>query len=524
MNIALPPMLAPHRLCQAVAIGTAVAIGLLVPMWGDVKMLTLGIVILGFVGLACLLVLPNRRIWLVCAWAFALPLSLEKVFPIFKSEYPDFRISPLIVSGTDLALYLLIAGLLLEASVFRRKVFHWSAAITPFALLVGWVWVDYYLNWPTGEGVIQVIHWTKMLIFLVVFSSSIRTREELLTVLVTVAAAVLVQAAILGVSYVLKKHVGFSPKAAEASLISVPTSSAEESVITRATGTVGHPNQQAMYHVLFTVPIVALFMVRNWIWRIIVALVLLASLCAIIVTVSRTSWISCSLAGTIIVATAWRYGRINRAGWLGLGVGALFGLILVGSFSPLIVTRITKADEGASLSRVHLALLALEHIGNHPIMGVGPGNFINGKLTISNGIQWQYNAWLPRGQVRTSHFIGNMEVADLEVDNKSYHSSLPAHNKFLLTGAELGLVGLGLFLWYQWRLLRTVLDNLRARDPLLWWVGVALFGAFGATLTEYNLELFYDDKTVLMPLFINALTICFSRIAATATTTGGASA
>jgi hypothetical protein len=42
---------------------------------------------------------------------------------------------------------------------------------------------------------------------------------------------------------------------------------------------------------------------------------------------------------------------------------------------------------------------------------------------------------------------------------------------------------------------------------------VALFGAFGATLTEYNLELFYDDKTMMMPLFVNALLITFCRIA-----------
>ncbi len=188
--------------------------------------------------------------------------------------------------------------------MYERKIFQWSPAITPYALLVGWVCLMYVANWPTSEGLLQVMHWVKMLIFLVTFSSAIRTREELLTVLVTVAAAVLIQSAILGASYGLKKHIGFSPKAAEASLISVP--SGEESSITRATGTLGHPNQQAMYHALFTIPLVALLMARNWIWRILAALVLLASFCAIIVTVSRTSWISCALAGTIIVAMAWR--------------------------------------------------------------------------------------------------------------------------------------------------------------------------------------------------------------------------
>ena len=520
MNTSLPAFFSPHRLCQAAALVAAIMAGFLVPLSGDLKLLWLAVAVLGFVGLGCFLVLPNRRLWLVCAWVFILPLSLEKVFNVFTSVYPDFRISPLVISGADLVLYLLIATMLLERAVSERKVFHWSPAITPYALLVGWVCLMYVANWPTSEGLIQVMHWVKMLLFLVVFSSAIRTREELLAVLVTVAVAVLIQSAILGASYGLKKHIGFSPKAAQATLISVP--SGEESSITRATGTLGHPNQQAMYHALFTIPLVALFMVRNWIWRILVALVLLASFCAIIVTVSRTSWISCALAGTIIVAMAWRHRRITRGGWLGLGVGALFGIILTGSFSSLIITRLTKADEGASLSRIHLALLAIEHIASHPIMGVGPGNYINAKIDTSEGLEWVFDVWLPRGSISKPHFIGNMELGELEVDHRWFHSSLPAHNKYLLVAAELGLVGLGLFLWFQWRLLRAVLRGLQTRDALLWWVGVALIGAFAATLNEFMLELFYDDKTVLMPMFINALMICFSRIATT--NTGGSAA
>ncbi|MGA3008245.1 MAG: hypothetical protein ABSE59_10175, partial [Opitutaceae bacterium] len=309
MNVSLPSLLAPHRLCQAAALGAAVVVGVLLAMAGDLKPMYLGLAALGLVGAGCFLVLPNRRLWLVCAWVFVLPLSLEKIFPVFTSVYPNFRISPVVVSGADLVLYLLIASLLLEAVVLERKVFHWSAAITPYALLVGWVCVMYVGNWPTSEGLLQVMHWVKMFLFLVTFSSAIRTRDELLAVLVTVAAAVLIQSAVLGASYVLKKHIGLSPKAAEAALISIP--SGAEATIIRATGTLGHPNQQAMYHALFTIPLVALFMVRNWIWRGLAALVLLASACAIIVTVSRTSWISCSLAAAIILGIAWRRGRVT---------------------------------------------------------------------------------------------------------------------------------------------------------------------------------------------------------------------
>ncbi|HTB81370.1 MAG TPA: O-antigen ligase family protein [Opitutaceae bacterium] len=510
MNASLPRLFAPHRLCAVAAVLLAVVIGLLIPMAGDVKLLSLGIAIAGLVGAGCFLVLPNRRIALVCAWAFVFPLSLEKVFPLFKPAYPGFLIAPVVVSGADLIFYLLTITMFLEAAVQGRKVFHWSAALTPYALLVAWVGVTFFIDWPTSEGVMQIIHWVKMFLFLVVFSSAIRTREELLAVLVTLASAVLVQSGIVIAAYVLKRHLGFSPKAAEAALLSIPSGG---EIITRATGTVGHSNQQAMYQALFTVPLVALFMVRNWIWRIVAALVLLISFCAIILTFSRTSWISCTLAAGVILLIAWRHHRITRAGWLGLCLGALVVVTTAGAFSGLIITRLTKADDGASLSRVHLALLALEHISNHPIKGVGPGNFINAKVATSGPVEWAYNVWLPRNTEYKPHFIGNMEIGQIELNNQWYYSSLPAHNKYLLVAAEMGLVGLALFVWFQWRLFRTALQGLKARDPLLWWTGVILAGTFAVTLNEFTFELFYDDKTVLMPLFVNALMICLARIA-----------
>jgi O-antigen ligase len=158
-------------------------------------------------------------------------------------------------------------------------------------------------------------------------------------------------------------------------------------------------------------------------------------------------------------------------------------------------------------------MLALEHISHYPIIGVGPGNYVNAKLAESEGVQWIFNAWLPQGKPRTARFIGNMEMGEIEIEHSWYHTSLPAHNKYLLVTAEMGLVGLALFLWFQWRLLRGVLRGLQTKDPLMWWIGAALIGTFVATLNEYNLELFYDDKTMLMPMFVNALMIAFSRIA-----------
>jgi hypothetical protein len=510
VNTCLPTWVAPHRLFWVGALAAAACAGVLIPILGDLKLLTAAILVVGLVAAGVLLAMPNRRIALVCAWVFAFPLSLEKVFPILKASYPGFMIAPVVISGVDVVFLVLLVAMTLEAFVLERKVFYWSGPATPYALLVGWVCVLFVLKGPTTEGLLQIIHWVKMLIVLVTFTSAIRTRQELLAVLVTVGVAVALQSLVLGVSYVLKRPIGFSPKAAEGALLAV---SGGGTTITRATGTLGHANQQAMFQALFTIPLAALFMVRNWIWRIVMGAVLLLSFCAILLTFSRTSWIACSVAGSVIILTAWRHGRISRNGWLGLYSGALAMLVVIGVFSGSIVTRLTKADDGASLSRVHLAMLSLEHVSNNPIAGVGPGNFINAKLAHSDPLQWAQSVWLPRGSFYEPRYIGHLELGRIKIEDRWYFTSLPAHNKYLLVAAELGLVGLGLFMWYQFRLVRGVVEGLRTADPLLWWVGVALLGAFGASLTEFMLELFYDDKTVLMPLFVNMLMICLARIA-----------
>jgi hypothetical protein len=507
--------LVPQRLGVAVTILAAVSAGAAYPLLRDAPLQSQAIVALSVSGIAALLVIPSRRLALVCAWVLVFPLSLEKVFPLLHPTFRTFFIPPVVLSGGDIVLGLLTASLVVESLFRRRSAFIWPAAGVPFLLLGAWVAITFVLNQPTSEGVLQLLHWLKMGVFLVVMSSAIRNREELLTVLLAVAVAILVQTILVGFAYFFKRHFGFSASVAEAHLLALPTSvSGGTAALVRATGTLGHPNQQAMYQTMFTIPLFALVMVRNWLWRLFAAALLVASGCAVILTFSRTSWIAILVGAAVILILAARNHRIKRQAILGMCLGSVATVALIGVFSGPILTRLTKADDGASLSRIHLALLAIEHVSRNPIAGVGPGNFVTAKLVDSEGPDWGRAVWLPRGVSFKARYIDDLELGFVELGGHSYYTSLPAHNKLLLVAAELGLVGVALFLWFQWRLIRTVLEGLGTSDALLWWVGAALMGTFAATVVEYMLELFYDDKTMLMPLFTNVLMISFGRIAA----------
>jgi hypothetical protein len=507
-----PTFLSPHRLLLICVFFAAVGIGVLIPVTRDLPLKSQAILAIGLAGLATLLVVPNRRIVLVCAWVLAHPLSLEKVFPVFPPPFPGFMPPAIVISGSDLIFAVLIAVMIWEGCTSDKKLFYWPAAATPYLILVGWVCAAFFWRGAvTGTSIIQVAHWIKMLVFLLFLSSAIQTREELLTVLVAVAVAVLVQSLILGTSYALNRKLGFSDKVTSTGMMGFTSGGAGASVITRATGTVGHVNQQAMFHTFFSVPIAALLMVRNWLWRLFIGVVLVGSMCAVILTFSRASWISCLLAAAVIVFLAWRHRRIGRMGWLGISLGSMAAVLLVAIFSPMIVTRLTKGDDGATSSRMRMAWLALDNGARQPLTGVGPGGFINARLA-ENPIRWQTNVWVPRGEPFMPRDVSGIDMLEVFIQGKWFYVPGVVHNKFLLTFAELGLIGLSLFIWFHFRLFKHALRGLRTRDPLLWWVAAALVGFFWAAQSEYMFELFYDDKTILTPLFLMTLIINLDRI------------
>lgn len=507
-----PPIFAPHRLGLVAIVLAALGAGLLIPLAGDFKMQMRVVLVAGFAGAIAFSILPNRRIALACAWVLAHPLSLEKVFPVFPPTYRGLMGTSIVISGSDLVLYALVALLVLEALTSEHKVIFWPPAATPWALLTAWVCIIFFVTQPSASGVIQIIHWIKMLIFLLALSSAIRTRQELLTVLVTAAIAVLLQSAAVGWAYGTNKKLGFSSKVTSEAMMTF--SSGEGSSLTRATGTVGHVNQQAMFHTFFTIPLVGLLMVRNWCWKIFIAMTMAASFCAVLLTFSRASWLSCALAFAIILVLAWKHGRISRAGWLAVFCGCLVGLAGIGMFSGKIVKRLTKGDDGATSSRVRMVQLALEHAASNFITGVGPGNFVNAKLASSDPMNRLRNVWLPRGESYRPRYLAGLELYEVEIRGQWYYMLGVVHNKVLLVVAELGLVGLALFSWFQWRVLKSALSILGARDRLLWWIGLGIVAAFWSTLSEFMLELFYDDKTVQLCLFVSVLAVAGARILA----------
>ncbi len=147
----------------------------------------------------------------------------------------------------------------------------------------------------------------------------------------------------------------------------------------------------------------------------------------------RQFLVSC---GTVLI-TLGIFVTFSRQAWLGAGIGylgfliylvwqkewrksliiAIIGLVSCGTIllagHSYLSSRVLNSDSRAVTDRVSFNQMGVELLKQHPILGVGVGNYVPALQNLVKLESWQYQ---------------------------------PAHNILIFTGAELGIVGLIIFL------------------------------------------------------------------------------
>jgi putative inorganic carbon (hco3(-)) transporter len=189
--------------------------------------------------------------------------------------------------------------------------------------------------------------------------------------------------------------------------------------VVRATGTIGDPNELAAVLVAGLILGGTLFSIlrRSPALRLTAAVGSVLCAVGLFSTFSRGGLVAlgCALVAAMFVGGRWR----GRA--VAIGVTAALGAVLFfAMFAPKQASeRITKVDGGTG--RTDIWNVGGRMVEAHPIRGVGAGNF---QVSAVHYV-------LKPGSIRYDYFIDHPKVA---------------HNTYLQVLAELGFVGLGLFL------------------------------------------------------------------------------
>lgn len=160
---------------------------------------------------------------------------------------------------------------------------------------------------------------------------------------------------------------------------------------------------------------------------------MISLLVCLILTFSRSAW----LAGSIIFAVGIIYFFIKKQQSViptFAGMIIIFASIIIFSF-PLLKNRLTSY-QNAIETRGFTTRIALETIKQHPFIGIGWGNFIPQALEITQ------NQSLEQWQIQ------------------------PVHNIYLLIFAEIGIIGLLIFLIFLTSLLKQAFSQIKSSPEI----------------------------------------------------------
>ena len=195
-------------------------------------------------------------------------------------------------------------------------------------------------------------------------------------------------------------------------------------VIHRVSGTLGGTNALAWY-LDFMLPIpIALLLSRKtgWTNKPLLGLIALLGTAALFLTFSRAGWISFvfSLVVLFIVVSGWIRPLYRFYGWIFIsGMILLVAVALALTENP-IRQRMTQDDKGSAYVRIPLMKVAAAMIRENPWAGIGLNNYV----------------------------IVDQDYDETEEKVTSFFP-LPVHNIYLQLPAEVGLPGLGFFLWFS---------------------------------------------------------------------------
>lgn len=460
---------------------------------------------IGFFGLIVILLTPYRRTLCLVIWVLVFPLSIEKILFTAGSVWGSFRGQEIVITMADVVLLMLAAIVVVEAIATGKKIVIWNKNAQLFTYLLLWGVISYCIHLVffdanyTSQSPFGLLHLARNLFFVLVISAAIQTRSDLIWILLAIALSLLAQSALVGFSYATGEVYNFS-RLLGLNTGATQTYSGAGGQIVRATGTLGVANQQALYHAMFSFLLIGLLVVKNkWIQTLALG-ILLASFVAVLFTFSRTSWMSMGLAAILLVILFMKRRAITPQAWV---IGGFLAICFIGALGYLaqpIIDRLTSGDDGATASRVRMMSLATDLFLTHPIIGVGPNEYVEAGLELYPP-SYKDTEWVALGERPIVPPVGRIEIAQALVEGKILTIPLQVHNKYMLTLSELGLIGLILWLLILYQFWRDAKVGAKSTDKLYQFTAIAGYGVVLVAALYMMLDLFVDEKTLQITLF-----------------------
>jgi O-antigen ligase len=233
-----------------------------------------------------------------------------------------------------------------------------------------------------------------------------------------------------------------------------------EGGVSRVGGTLGHANSLAMFLEMLLPLFFSLAVARNTglstRQRLLAVAVLALGLATLLMTFSRSSWISLFVALVLVLIYHFRHLRFSTRQLAVLIAGAVASLAASAVFWEPIYRRLTASSSLSFTFRANLNAIATNMVEAHPLLGIGLNNFV---------------------------FVIT-KYDDIGITPRHI---TPAHNVYFLTVAETGFLGLLAFLLLLIGVFVGGWRALKSKDPFLAACAAGLLAGLAAALVHSNL-------------------------------------
>ena len=451
-----------RRAILPLLLGVAVGLGVIVAANTNLKIG--GAVFGGLLGLALLMLVESRRVFLGAMMLFFIPLALDVNF-FYRNN--GGSTGGLVISAADLCLFALAAIWLKDIITGRRvarvdrRIFYPALAYLIIAAL------SLLSTNHLDLSLFELFRLAKATLILVVLPNVIRDERDLKFALVIIFLTLAAESVLVFVQRITGSNVGLMAFGESRRLMVQMQGFYLEP---RPAGTLLHPNMMAIYINLVLFMGIAFLLALKPSWKLLpVAVAVGMGFLALLFTLSRGGWVCFAVGYLAMAAFLFVYKPRRRQLVVWLTILAVVLAVAAVSVPTLVRTRLYSEDYRAAYLRIPLAKIALGIISKSPVLGIGLNTYPQEVvLFLHNEMPTTLPTW---------YFLDNLIV----------------HNLFLLIAAEIGVIGMVAFLWFvgaaTWkgfRLARQQMD----------WLGLMSLGISCSIIAFLVAELFDNSFRV----------------------------
>ncbi len=391
--------------------------------------------------------------YILCFYFFAIPVNAD-----FHWHFAEVTggTEELGISALDILLIFLYIFWLFRILTDRRsQKLAWPAGAAVFLCMIGWSALSMINAREPFISVFMVVGYIKTFFHFFYFANNMRSRDDLWLAARCLMAGLGAECLIALVQYKAGSNLGLAILGESKVGKELKMSSAE---VFRVGGTLGNPNYLGGYIASLLPLAFALNLAKlGRFMRAVMAGIFFLGMVVIVLSFSRSAWIGAVLScGGLFLTLVARGGIRLRP--VPVFVTVLTIVALLGVALPSIKARILEDDRGSAVSRLAQYRTALSMIAAHPVIGIGVNNYDATKDLYESYVENQNE----RGKVNRVHDI------------------------FFLLASETGIVGLGWFLLFLWKIAVEGWKNiLKVKDELAYLIMLGMiFGLFARIIHD----------------------------------------